>query len=57
MIILRALKMFAHWDGVYFAEIATSGGCYQWDKERAFFPLYPLAGSSIGGVMHLLVGW
>lgn len=34
------LAAFTNWDGVYFAEIARSGG-YEYEHFHAFFPLYP----------------
>lgn len=37
---LGALSYWAHWDGRWFAHIATNG--YDTDTATAFFPLYPL---------------
>jgi Mannosyltransferase (PIG-V) len=37
---LGALSYWAHWDGRWFAHIATNG--YDTDAATAFFPLYPL---------------
>ena len=34
------LRVFSHWDGVYFSRIAQRG--YEFEQFHAFFPLFPL---------------
>ena len=46
------LNYWAHWDGAWYAEIATEGYDAHYPASTAFFPLYPLlirAGMLLGG--------
>jgi phosphatidylinositol glycan class V len=53
----HAFGMFAHWDGVFFLEIARNG--YQFEHFHAFYPLLPLlirAGSWLLAPLELWCG-
>eukprot|EP01094_Clydonella_sp_ATCC50884_P025858 TRINITY_DN6941_c0_g1_i1.p1 TRINITY_DN6941_c0_g1~~TRINITY_DN6941_c0_g1_i1.p1 ORF type:complete len:514 (-),score=159.43 TRINITY_DN6941_c0_g1_i1:32-1573(-) len=39
-LLMRLLRGFSHWDGVYFVRIALEG--YEFEQVHAFFPLLPL---------------
>jgi phosphatidylinositol glycan class V len=41
------------WDALFFLQIAHSG--YLYEKNHAFFPLYPLLIRAVGSTLHFLI--
>lgn len=47
------LNAACKWDALFFLQIAHSG--YLFEKNHAFFPLYPLLIRAVGSALHFLV--
>ena len=47
------LNAACKWDALFFLQIAHSG--YLYEKNHAFFPLYPLLIRAVGSTLHFLI--